>query len=88
MRTKHSKSKKTAYIHTRIDPRLKDEGLYVLQELGLSVSDFITMSFSQMAKDKAVQFELKLLVDDKPEQYTKVEDANHLKNLISFKEDA
>ncbi len=88
MKTKYGKSKKTAYVHARIDSNLKDKGVYVLNELGLSVSDFITMSFSQMAKDKAVQFELKLLADDRPVHYTKAEDSAHLKNLIGFKEDA
>lgn len=80
------KVKKSAYVHARIDSDLKSDGLRVLEDLGLSISEFIKFSFHQLARDKAVQFELKMMADDKEGRYTKVASVDHAKKLIAFDE--
>lgn len=78
-------SKQTGFVHARIQKELKEQGVRVLSMLGLSVSEFIKLSFAQIVRDKSVQFELSLLAGDTPEEYTKVKDMSHLKKIISYK---
>ena len=79
---------KSANVHVRLNQQLKTEATDILNNLGLSVSEFIKLSFIQVVQDKTVQFELKLMADDKPEMYTEAQDMNHLKKLIKYKGDA
>lgn len=76
---------KSANIHARLDPKLKVQALQILDKLGISLTDFIKLSLNQVVRDRAVQFELRLLADDKAEEYTEVQDLTHLKQLIHFK---
>lgn len=85
-RKQSGKSRKSAFVHARIDSDLKSDGVRVLEDLGLSVSEFIKFSFHQLARDKAVQFELKMIADDKADQYTKIKNIDHAKKLIAFDE--
>ena len=75
---------KTVHVQARVDSQLKSQAIDVLNRLGISISDFIKLSLSQVARDKSVQFELQLLAEDKPEQYTEVKDIDQLKKLIDF----
>lgn len=75
----------SANVHARLDPELKIQALKILDRLGISLTDFIKLSLNQVVRDRAVQFELRLLADDKPTEYTEVRDLAHLKKLINFK---
>ena len=75
---------KTVHVQARVDSQLKSQAIDVLNRLGISISDFIKLSLSQVVRDKSVQFELQLLAEDKPEQYTEVKDIDQLKKLIDF----
>jgi len=77
-------SSKTVHVQARVDSQLKSQAIDVLNRLGISISDFIKLSLSQVVRDKSVQFELQLLAEDKPEQYTEVKDIDQLKKLIDF----
>ena len=45
-------------IHVRVEPKLKKESIKVLNELGVSMSDFVTMNLRQVVRDKTIHFEI------------------------------
>ena len=49
---------KSAMLRARIEPDLKSEGEDVLKQIGLSTSDFITMTFRQLVMLQGVPFEV------------------------------
>jgi len=49
---------KTATIHVRMDEKVKENALEVLDNLGISVADAITMYFKQVALKNGIPFEL------------------------------
>lgn len=49
---------KTATIHARIEPHLKDEAEGLLHRLGLSVSQAITIFYKQVALRKGLPFDV------------------------------
>ena len=51
---------KTGYISVRVEPKLKAEAEKVLHELGLSVSDAITIFFRQIVLQQGLPFETRL----------------------------
>ena len=53
-------SKKTATLRARIEPDLKKEGDGILDALGLSQSDFLTMSYRQLVMRRGLPFDLRL----------------------------
>jgi len=55
---------KTATIHVRMDEQIKEDALEVLDNLGISVADAITMYFKQVALKNGIPFEL--TADKKP----------------------
>lgn len=73
------------YVHARIDTKLKNAATHILNKLGLSISEFIKLSFNQVIHDQGVQFELSLMAEDTTDQYTKVKDLDHVKKLIKYK---
>lgn len=75
---------KTAYIHTRIDPNLKNKGVEILSRLGISLSQFIEMSLKKVIKEKKIEVTYNLLDEDVPENYIEVENIKHLRKLINY----
>jgi len=55
---------KTATIHVRMDEKIKEDALEVLDNLGISVADAITIYFKQVALKNGIPFEL--TADKKP----------------------
>jgi len=51
---------KTASIHVRVEPELKAEGERVLREIGLSSSDFISMTYRQLVMRQGLPFDARI----------------------------
>jgi len=51
---------KTAMIRARIDPTLKEEAESVLQELGLTVTQAITLFYRQLKIEQGLPFAVKV----------------------------
>ncbi len=49
---------KTATVHVRMDEKIKKEAVEVLENLGISVADAITIYFRQLAIKNGIPFEL------------------------------
>ena len=76
---------KTSNIHARISPILKSKATKVLDEIGISLTQFIEINLKQIINDKDVKMELKLLKDDIEEEYTEIKDINQFRKLIGLK---
>lgn len=72
---------KTTFVRARIEPLLKEETENILKELGLSVSEAITLFYKQITFKKGIPFEVKL-----PNQVTieAMKDAVEEKNLTTY----
>lgn len=72
---------KTTFVRARIEPSLKEETENILKELGLSVSEAITLFYKQITFSKGLPFEVKL-----PNQVTieAMKDALEEKNLNTY----
>ncbi|MCD7777465.1 MAG: type II toxin-antitoxin system RelB/DinJ family antitoxin [Clostridiales bacterium] len=51
---------KTASIYARIEPNLKEQAEYILNELGIPMSNAISMFLKQIVLQKGIPFEMKL----------------------------
>jgi DNA-damage-inducible protein J len=51
---------KSAMIRARVDPRLKEEAENVFEELGLSVTQAITLYYQQVKLMRGIPFEIRL----------------------------
>ena len=49
-----------SYVRARIDSGLKEEANAALKAMGLSMSDFIRLALTRVAKEKAVPFKVKV----------------------------
>ena len=49
-----------SYVRARIDSDLKEEANAALKAMGLSMSDFIRLALTRVAKEKAVPFKIKV----------------------------
>jgi DNA-damage-inducible protein J len=49
-----------SYVRARIDPGLKEEANTALKAMGLSMSDFIRLALTRVAREKAVPFKVKV----------------------------
>lgn len=47
-------------VRARIDAETKEQATQALQEMGLSISDYIRMALVRVARDKAVPFPVKV----------------------------
>lgn len=72
---------KTTFVRARIEPSLKEETENILKELGMSVSEAITLFYKQVTFKKGLPFEVKL-----PNQVTidAMKDALEEKNLNTY----
>jgi addiction module RelB/DinJ family antitoxin len=66
---------KTSNVHARISPILKAKATKVLDDLGISLTQFIELNLNQIVKDKDVKMELKLLKNDDEDSYITIFDA-------------
>jgi len=51
---------KSATVHARIEPELKEQGEAVLQQLGLSPSDLVTLTYRQLVLRQGLPFEVRI----------------------------
>lgn len=51
---------KSAFIRVRVEPTLKNEAEDILQELGISPTQAITMLYKRIARDRKWPLELKI----------------------------
>lgn len=72
-------------VQSRVTHDIKNSATEILQKLGLSLSDFIRLSLTQLVKDKKFELELRLMQADNPEEYIVVENDDHLAELIDYK---
>ena len=49
-----------SYVRARIDSDLKEEASAALKAMGLSMSDFIRLALTRVAREKAVPFKVKI----------------------------
>ncbi|MCL2124382.1 MAG: type II toxin-antitoxin system RelB/DinJ family antitoxin [Oscillospiraceae bacterium] len=49
---------KSAQMHIRVNPEVRDRAMEVLNEIGITVSDLVTMLLNQVAIQKRVPFDL------------------------------
>ena len=49
-----------SYVRARIDSSLKEEANAALKAMGLSMSDFIRLALTRLAKEKAVPFKVRI----------------------------
>lgn len=70
---------KTVSIHARVEPKLKVSVEHVLKQLGLSMTDAITMYFNQIILNDGIPFDVKI-----PNKETRqaMEDAENAVNRI------
>jgi DNA-damage-inducible protein J len=69
---------KSAFIRARIEPDLKEEVVSILQTLGLSLTDAITLFFNLVKLNKGLPFEVKIPNEETREA---MEDARQGKNV-------
>ncbi len=72
---------KTATVTVRIDPKVKKNALRVLEKLGITTSQAVTMYFNQISAEKGLPFRPHI-----PNEETErvIQDALAGKNLKSF----
>lgn len=51
---------KTAMFHIRVEPSLKSEVETILQEIGLSTSEAVTLFFKRVKMERGIPFEVKI----------------------------
>lgn len=56
----HAETKKESSVHSRIDPKDKEEVSFILDEIGLSVSDAIRLFFKQVIMQRGMPFLVKI----------------------------
>jgi DNA-damage-inducible protein J len=69
---------KSAFIRTRIEPELKEEVVDILQTLGLSLTEAITVFFKMIKLNRGLPFEVKIPNEETLEA---LEDARLGRNL-------
>lgn len=70
-------TRKTATVRTRIEPELKRDADTVLEKIGLSQSDFLTMAYKQLVSRRGLPFtaETKKTEDDQAKRKERIEKA-------------
>lgn len=51
---------KTAMFHIRVEPTLKSEVEAILEEIGLSTSEAVTLFFKRVKMERGIPFEVKI----------------------------
>lgn len=71
---------KSAYIRARVTPDLKADSEAVLHELGLSLTEAITMFLAQVKAQKGIPFDVRI---PNTETQTALDNAHARENLVS-----
>jgi DNA-damage-inducible protein J len=69
---------KSAFIRARIEPELKEDVINILQTLGLSLTEAITLFFKMIKLNRGLPFEVKI---PNEETLAAMEDASLERNL-------
>jgi DNA-damage-inducible protein J len=69
---------KSAFIRARVEPELKEEVIDILQTLGLSLTEAITLFFKMIKLNRGLPFEVKI---PNEETLAAMEDARLERNL-------
>ena len=69
---------KSAFIRARVEPDLKEEVIDILQTLGLSLTEAITLFFKMIKLNRGLPFEVKI---PNEKTLTAMEDARLERNL-------
>jgi DNA-damage-inducible protein J len=69
---------KSAFIRARVEPELKEDVLDILQTLGLSLTEAITLFFKMIKLNRGLPFEVKI---PNEETLAAMEDARLERNL-------
>jgi len=70
--------RKSAFIRARVEPELKEEVIDILQTLGLSLTEAITLFFKMIKLNRGLPFEVKI---PNEETLAAMEDAMLERNL-------
>ena len=70
--------RKSAFIRARVEPELKEEVIDILQTLGLSLTEAITLFFKMIKLNRGLPFEVKIPIE---ETLAAMEDAMLERNL-------
>ena len=73
---------KTTTVRARVESKLKEDAEAILQKLGLTTSQAITIYLKQIALNKGLPFEVKI---PNPTTLKAIESAKQKKHLKSFK---
>ena len=71
-----------AVVRARIPSQKKARVGAILEKLGITDSQAINIFYSKILLTKGLPFSVSLEDDDIPENYTKIENADHLKGLL------
>jgi len=71
---------KSSYVTARIEPKLKKEGERVLNKIGLSTTDAITIFFKQVAMRGGIPFDVRI-----PNKTTKTALRENPKHSVRYK---
>ncbi len=81
LRMQHIKPMKTAAVHSRIQPEIKEQAEGILQRLGLSPTEAIRMFYTQIALRNGLPFDVSIPND---ETIKALEDSRNGRNLQQF----
>jgi DNA-damage-inducible protein J len=71
---------KSATIHARIEPGLKEEAEAILKELGLNATQAITLFYQQVKINRGLPFVLRVVPNETTRQT--IDDTDAEKNLV------
>jgi len=72
---------KTAVITARVDPELKQEAEEVISQIGLTMSQAVTIYLRQIVYQRGIPFELRIPTE---ETLAAIEEAKHPQTLPAF----
>ena len=81
LRMQHNLTMKTAAVHTRIQPEIKEQAEGILQRLGLSPTEAIRMFYTQITLRNGLPFDVSIPND---ETIRALEDSRSGRNLERF----
>ncbi len=76
---------KTATLTIRLDPALKKQTERVLNEMGLTPSQAITLFYKQIKFQRSLPFEIRLPKEPNEETLQAIDDLKNRRNLKTFK---
>jgi DNA-damage-inducible protein J len=83
---KGEKMPKTATIQARIDPKIKEEAQKVFKKLNISLSEAISIFFTQVSLNKGIPFEIKIPNETTEKTLLKSEKGEELHEVKNTKE--